>query len=34
MFERGYRFVIAGSDASRLRESVTADIKAYREEYS
>lgn len=33
MFERGYSFVNAGSDVSRLRDSSLADVRAFREAY-
>lgn len=33
MFERGYQFVNAGSDISRLRDGALADVKAFRARY-
>ena len=33
MFDRGYQFVNAGSDISRLRDGALADVKAFRELY-
>jgi len=33
MFERGYQFVNAGSDISRLRDGAVADVKAFRARY-
>jgi len=33
MFERGYQFVNAGSDVSRLRDGAVADVKAFRARY-
>lgn len=33
MFERGYRFVNAGSDVSRLRDGSLSDVRAFREVY-
>lgn len=33
MFERGYQFVNAGSDVSRLRDGSLADVRAFREAY-
>lgn len=33
MFERGYSFVNAGSDVSRLRDSSLADVRAFRAAY-
>jgi len=33
MFERGYQFVNAGSDVSRLRDGSLADVKEFREIY-
>ena len=33
MFERGYQFVNAGSDISRLRDGALADVKAFRGKY-
>lgn len=34
MFERGYSFVNAGSDVSRLRDSSLADVRAFRAAYA
>jgi len=33
MFDRGYQFVNAGSDISRLRDGALADVKAFRARY-
>jgi len=33
MFDRGYQFVNAGSDVSRLRDGALADVKAFRARY-
>ena len=33
MFDRGYQFVNAGSDVSRLRDGSLADVKAFRARY-
>jgi 4-hydroxy-2-oxoheptanedioate aldolase len=33
MFKRGYRFVNAGSDVSRLRDTAIADVRSFREAY-
>jgi 4-hydroxy-2-oxoheptanedioate aldolase len=33
MFERGYRFVNAGSDIARLRDGAVADVRAFRARY-
>ena len=33
MFKRGYQFVNAGSDVSRLRDSALADVKTFREAF-
>jgi 4-hydroxy-2-oxoheptanedioate aldolase len=33
MFGRGYQFVNAGSDVSRLRDGSLADVRAFREAY-
>src|SRR3954451_16445163 len=33
MFERGYAFVNAGSDVSRLRDGALADVRSFRDAY-